>query len=227
MIFSRLFFKRLFKWIFYPALLVFLVGLVCFFWIENSVSNQLYDDAEKIPSCKTAIVLGTSRKLANDTENLYFTYRIDAAVKLYEARKIKKFILSGDNRVDQYNEPKDMRKALLERGVPDSCLVLDYAGLRTFDSMVRCKEIFGQDSVIVISQQFHTARSVFISNKIGLTAFGFNAQKVTTQKAFKIKVREFFSRIKCVLDLYIIGTKPKHLGEKINIDAPTARTSAQ
>lgn len=219
--------RRLLRWTFYAAIILAVIGASCFYWVENSTSKQLYDEVANIPSCHAAIVLGTSRQLKNGTENLYFTYRIDAAVKLYEAGKVKKFILSGDNRVDEYNEPKDMRKALLERGIPDSCLVLDYAGLRTFDSMVRCKDIFGQDSVIVVSQQFHTARGVFISNKIGLTAFGFNAQKVTTQKAVKIKFREFFSRIKCVLDLYVFGTKPRHLGEKIDIDKITHRTSAQ
>jgi SanA protein len=210
-------FKKIFKWSFYAGIIVALIGTICFFWVEKSSKKFLYDDTSAIPFCKTGLVLGTSAHLGNGNQNLYFTYRIDAAVKLFEAGKVRKLILSGDNRVNDYNEPKDMKKALLRRGVPDSCLVLDYAGLRTFDSMVRCKDIFGQDSVIVISQQFHNERSVFIANKIGLTAFGFNAQKVTTQKTFKMKFREFFSRIKCVLDLYVFNTKPRHLGEKINI----------
>ncbi len=201
----------------YISIPVFVIGVICFYWIENSNKEFIYDDVTKIPFSKTAIVLGTSHYLGNGTANLYFSYRIDAAVKLFEANKIKKFILSGDNRVNDYNEPKEMRKALMQRGVPDSCIVLDYAGLRTFDSMVRCKDVFGQDTTIVISQQFHNQRALFIANKIGITAYGFNAQEVTTQKAFKVKFREFFSRIKCVLDLYILNTKPKHLGEKIII----------
>jgi SanA protein len=199
------------------AVFIILSGSICFLWIENSNSENLFDDVSKVPPCRAAIVLGTSAHLGNGTNNLYFTYRIDAAVKLYEAQKIKKFILSGDNRVNDYNEPRDMKKALVERGVPDTCIVLDYAGLRTFDSMVRCKEVFGQDSIIVVSQQFHNVRALFIAKKIGLTAFGFNAKKVTTQKTVKMKFREFFSRIKCVLDLYIFKTKPKHLGEKIPV----------
>ena len=133
------------------------------------------------------------------------------------AKKVNYLILSGDNRVDEYNEPKDMHDALVKLGVADSCLILDYAGLRTFDSMVRSKEVFGQDSIIVVSQEFHSARAVFIANKIGLTAYGFNAQKVTTQQTLKIKIRELFSRTKCILDLYLLNTKPKHLGEKIKI----------
>lgn len=209
--------RRIIKWLSWLIFIILLFGSISFYWVENSTKENLFDSASDVPVCKVGLVLGTSHYLGNGSENLYFSYRIDAAVKLFESKKVRKFILSGDNRVNDYNEPKEMRKALMSRGIPDSCLVLDYAGLRTFDSMVRCKDIFGQDSVIVVSQQFHNARSVFIAKKIGLTAFGFNAQKVTTQKALKIKVREFFSRIKCVLDLYVFKTKPKHMGEKITI----------
>lgn len=209
--------RKIIKWAIYLSVLTLMLGVICFFWIEESNKESLYEEVNGIPFCRTGIVLGTSAHLSNGSDNLYFINRIDAAVKLIAAGKVKKLILSGDNRVDLYNEPKDMRKALLKRGVADSCIVLDYAGLRTFDSMVRCKEVFGQDSVIVISQQFHNARALFIASKIGLTAFGFNAKKVTTQKTVKMKFREFFSRIKCVLDLYILNTKPKHLGQRISI----------
>lgn len=210
-------FRKLFKLLFYCAIAIILLLAVSHLTIAYSTKKQLYTSVDSIPKTKVGIVLGTSRRLANGTKNVYFSYRIAAAKKLFEAGKVNYLILSGDNRVNNYNEPKDMQEALIEEGIPDSCLVLDYAGLRTFDSMVRCKEIFGQDSVIVISQEFHNARAVFIANKIGLKAFGYNAQKVINQKTTYIKVREFFSRTKCVLDLYLLGTKPKHMGEKIKI----------
>ncbi len=209
--------KKLLKYLFYFSLIVIIFSGICYLVIENTTEDQLYTEIKSIPKTKVGIVLGTSRLLRNGTKNLYFTYRIEAAKQLFDAQKLNYLILSGDNRVDEYNEPKDMHDALVKAGVPDSCLVLDYAGLRTFDSMVRCKAVFGQDSVIVISQEFHNARAVFIANKIGLTAFGFNAKKVTTQQTTKIKIREFFSRAKCILDLYILNTKPKHLGKKIKI----------
>jgi SanA protein len=208
---------KIFKFFFFLFLLFLITGFICFYVIEKSTQNQITYNLQSVIPCKVGLVLGTSPKLKNGNPNLYFTYRIDAAVKLYNSQKVKYLLLSGDNRRDDYNEPKEMHDALVKRGVPDSCLVLDYAGLRTFDSMVRCKDIFGQDTVIVISQQFHNARAVYIANKIGLVAYGFNAQEVTTQKAIKIKFREFFSRIKCVLDIYVLNTKPKHLGEKVNL----------
>jgi SanA protein len=201
----------------YAVLLILLLGITCFLWIEFSARQFLYDELGPVPPCKTAIVLGTSQYLKDGSKNPYFTYRMDAAEKLFRSGKVRFLILSGDNRVNDYNEPKSMQQALMRRGLPDSCLVLDYAGLRTFDSMVRCREIFGQDSVIVVSQQFHNSRAAFISKRIGLICFGYNAQRVTTQQQWKISVREFFSRIKCVLDLYVLNTKPRHLGEKIKI----------
>jgi len=200
------------------VLLLFLVsGLLCFYHIEKFSNPFLYNDASHLPPCRAALVLGTSPRLSSGTDNLYFTYRMNAAEELYRAGKVRTLILSGDNHVKDYNEPQNMKKALLRRGIPDSCLILDYAGLRTFDSMVRCREIFGQDSIIVVSQEFHNARAVFIGRKTGMVAYGFNAQKVTTQKALKMKAREFFSRIKCVLDQYVLNTRPKHLGESIRI----------
>ncbi len=209
--------RKLIKIIIYSALLILITSTICYVIISLSTQTQLYNNINDLPKTKVGIVLGTSQRLRNGTENLYFTYRINAAKKLIDSKKVSYLILSGDNRVDEYNEPKDMHDELVKLGVADSCLILDYAGLRTFDSMVRSKEIFGQDSIIVVSQEFHTARAVFIANKIGLTAFGFNAQKVTTQQTLKIKIRELFSRTKCILDLYLLNTKPKHLGEKIKI----------
>jgi SanA protein len=209
--------RLLFKCSAYAVGLILLLGIACFLWVERSARPLLFDELTFVPPCKTAIVLGTSQYLKDDSKNPYFTYRMDAAEKLFRSGKVRYLILSGDNRVNDYNEPKSMQQALMRRGLPDSCLVLDYAGLRTFDSMVRCREIFGQDSVIVVSQQFHNSRAAFISRRIGLTCFGYNAQKVSTPQQVKISLREFFSRIKCVLDLYVLNTRPRHLGKKIKI----------
>jgi len=210
-------FKKLLKPVLFCGIAFVILGVFCFYHIKNTAQPYLYDAVEKVPACKAAIVLGTSRYLKSGTENLFFTYRMAAAETLFKAGKARVFILSGDNSLNNYNEPQDMKNALMMRGIPDSCLVLDYAGLRTFDSMIRCRQIFGQDSIIVVSQKFHNERAVFIGQKTGLVSFGFNAQEVTTQRAFKTRIREFFSRIKCVLDFYLLNTQPRHLGEKIII----------
>lgn len=140
-----------------------------------------------------------------------------AAYQLFKAEKIHYLLLSGDNHIKEYDEPTDMKEALLALDIPDSCIILDYAGFRTLDSVVRCKEVFGEDSMTIISQKFHNERALFISNKNNINAIGFNAQEVNKNYSFKTRVREYFARVKCVIDIYLLYTSPKFLGDEIQI----------
>jgi SanA protein len=203
------------------ALIIFIgtciFSYTCNKWIITSTESQIYSDINKIPFRKTGLVLGASRKTTRGTDNLYFKYRIQAAYDLFTNHKIKYLILSGDNHTKGYDEPTDMRDALIEKGIPDTCLFLDYAGFRTFDSMVRSKEVFCEDSITVISQEFHNQRAIFIANKNKINAIGFNAKEVNNNYSFKTRAREILAKVKCVLDIYILYTTPKFLGEKIKI----------
>ena len=146
----------------------------------------------------------------------YFVYRIDAAAKLYHSGKIRKILISGDNRRKGYNEPEDMRNALIAKGVPDSCIVLDYAGFRTYDSMVRAKKVFGQDSLIVVSQHWHNERALYIAHRIGVEADAFDAKDRTGFTTIRLTVREWLARTKMAIDLLFMHD-PHFLGEKIEI----------
>jgi SanA protein len=137
-------------------------------------------------------------------------------VKLYNAGKIDCIIVSGDNHRRNYNEPEAMRKALVAKGIPNKAIFLDYAGFRTLDSVVRAKEIFGQDSYTIISQQFHNERAIFIAGKKKIDAIGFNARDAKLQYGYKTLIREVFARCKVFLDL-LVGKQPHFLGEKIDI----------
>jgi SanA protein len=161
-----------------------------------------------------ALVLGTSNKLRNGSANPYFENRIKAAAQLYREGKVIHFILSGDNRSKYYNEPLRMKKALVSLGVPDSAITLDNAGLRTLDSIVRTKEIFGQDKITIITQPFHSYRALFISNFYKIDAVALVTQNSTNEASLKVYLREYFARTKAILDLYILNTAPQHLGEK-------------
>jgi SanA protein len=185
--------------------------------IKSVASNKLYNDTVSIPYNKVGLLLGCSKLLSNGYPNLYYQFRINAAADLLKAGKIKYLVISGDNSRKEYNEPADMRNDLIRMGIDSSVIILDYAGFRTFDSVVRLKEIFGQNSVTIISQQFHNERAIFIAQKEGIDAVGYNAKDVTKYMGFKTKQREKLARCKAYID-YLIGTKPKYLGEKIKIE---------
>jgi SanA protein len=169
----------------------------------------------EVKSEKVGLVLGTAKYLSSGYENPYFFNRINAAVELYQSGKIKYILVSGDNSRKDYDEPGDMKEELMKKGIPEEFIFLDYAGFRTLDSVVRAKEIFGQNSIIVISQKFHNERAVFIANKHGIEAYGYNAKDVSF-KDHKTEIREIMARNKVFIDL-LFSIEPKFYGEKIDI----------
>lgn len=177
-------------------------------WITHHAEGKLFSDAEKTPAREVGLLLGSSKSIANGRDNLFFTYRIEAAVALYKAGKIKRIIVSGDNHIKGYDETTDMRNALLAAGVPDSCIIPDYAGFRTLDSVVRCKNVFGENSVTIISQRFHDERALFIADYYHMDAIAFCAKDVPARYSIRTKLREYLARFAAVLDLYVFHTSP-------------------
>ncbi|MBS1507886.1 MAG: YdcF family protein [Bacteroidetes bacterium] len=198
----------------YLILFTLLFVVISNWWVIRSTQGKVVTDISSFNGPNVALVLGTSNKLRNGSTNPYFENRIKAAAELYHEGKVAHFILSGDNRSIYYNEPMDMKKALIVLGVPDSTITLDYAGLRTLDSIVRSKEIFGQNKITIITQPFHSYRALFISQFYEIEAVAVVAQEPNTDAAINIYFREYFARTKAVLDLYILKTAPRHLGEK-------------
>jgi SanA protein len=184
--------------------------------INSTAKPYVFDTINDVPAVETGLLLGTAKILPNGDINLYFQYRIDAALELFKAGKIRYIIISGDNGRKDYNEPEDMKNELIKGGVPDSVIYLDFAGFRTFDSVIRAKKIFGQNKLISISQKFHNERMVFIARNNEIEAYGYNAQDVNKSAGFKTNFREFFARTKVFLDM-LINRKPRFLGEKIKI----------
>ena len=207
---------RLLRWGILAAAISLIFVLVADYMVRSKARGHLYTDVQQIPHNKVGLLLGTSKILPNGLQNLYFKYRIDAAVALYQAGKIDFILASGDNRKVGYDEPTAMQQDLIARGIPSERIYLDYAGFRTFDSVVRSKKVFGQDGITVISQAFHNERALYLAKANGMTAQGFNAQDVTLNAGLKTQVREKFARVKMLLDLWF-GATPKFLGEKIEI----------
>ena len=181
-------------------------------------SGNIYEDVAQVPYHKVGLLLGTAKFDRQQHPNPYYVYRIEAAIRLIKNGKIKYLIISGDHSRLTYDEPGDMRADLISAGIDSTIIFLDYAGFRTFDSMIRLKEIFGQTSVTIISQQFHNERAVYIAKRLGIRAVGFNAAAVRGNQGASTRFREKFARIKLFVDFWL-GTGPKFLGKKISIPA--------
>jgi SanA protein len=192
------------------------IALIAYAYYSASWASRgkLFDDVAKLPAAKVGLVFGTSDRYKG-RENKYFRYRINAAVEVWKAGKVETLIVSGDNREEDYNEPKKMKVALIKEGVPEDRIVCDYAGLRTLDSVVRANKIFGAKKILVISQQFQNERAIYLAQANGMKAYGYNAQDVNFEAGFKTKVREIGARVKMWLDVNYLDTRPTHLGDKV------------
>ncbi|WP_239541180.1 SanA/YdcF family protein [Cryomorpha ignava] len=213
--------KKIGKILKFVLLPLFIAGLMLILISNKLVSNEskdCYTSVTEIPESDVALLLGTAKYRKNGGRNLYYRYRMEAAVKLFKAGKVKAIICSGDNATRYYDEPSTMKADLVKMGVPASLIYLDFAGFRTLDSVVRSKEIFSQTSITVVSQSFHNERALYIAYHKGIKAIGFNAQDVTRSYGLKTQAREFLARVKTILDIHFLNTEPKFLGEKIRIN---------
>ena len=180
------------------------VVLVCNWWVVHNTRDQIYFNLHKLPANDVGLVLGTSKFVRTGKENLFFRYRMEATARLWKEGKVKYLILSGNNDSEYYNEPVDMQRALVKLGVPASVMTLDYAGYRTFDSVVRCKDVFKQEKITIISQNFHNARALYIGNHTGVDAVAFAAQDVPDGYSLKTLIREYLARPYALLDVHLL-----------------------
>jgi len=201
--------------------LLFVVGTNV--WVVRSTAPKVFTDLTQLPDHRVALVLGTSHRTVGGGSNPFFQKRMEKAAELYRLGKIDHFILSGDNSSRYYNEPMAMRKALVKMGVPEEAITLDYAGLRTLDSVVRCQKVFGQNKIIIITQPFHSYRALFISRYYNIDAVAMVADEPDFDYAVKVRFREYLARPKAVLDLYVLKTAPRFLGDKEQINTSTAQ----
>lgn len=204
-------------------LIYFLIPAACLLavlaadWrVSRFAAPYISGTAQTLPENRAALLLGTTPKLADGRANLYFQYRIQAAADLYSGGKVRHIIVSGDHSRSGYNEPEAMREALIAHGIPAEAITADYAGLRTLDSVIRARDIFGQSRYIIVSQAFHNERAVYLARRHGIEAYGYNARDVAISWGLKTRLREYGARLKMFWDL-AIGTRPRHGGEPVKL----------
>lgn len=196
--------------------IIILLIFYCDQRVRSAAQGKTFSDVNDVPHNHVGLLLGTAKHLKIGGVNPYYSYRITAAAQLLQTSKIDYLVISGDNGRQEYNEPEMMRADLIAAGIDSSRIFLDYAGFRTFDSMIRLREIFSQHTVTIISQKFHNERALYIAKREGITAIGFNAKDVTAAAGLRTQLREKLARVKVFAD-YLFNTEPKFLGPKVNI----------
>ncbi|KFA59088.1 vancomycin high temperature exclusion protein [Gilliamella sp. Choc4-2] len=184
-------------------------------WISYKTAPLIYHDENKLPYRAVGVVLGTSKYVRGGGINGFYRNRIDGAIDLYWQGKVDYLLLSGDNALLSYNEPITMQKDLIKAGIPREAIVLDYAGFRTFDSVVRANKVFDANDFTIITQEFHCERAIFIALAQNIQAQCFAVPAPRSMKL--VRIREMFARVSAFIDLYILNKKPKYLGPVIPI----------
>lgn len=185
--------------------------------VEKYAENRIFSTVCTVPHNRVALLLGTSPLNRYGRPNSYFTNRIVTAAELYHAGKVDYIIASGDNHTKQYNEPSAMRDSLIAQGVPADRIILDFAGFRTLDSVVRAKEVFGCDSLTIISQDDHSARALYLAEANGIQAVAISAPiRAGRRVRVRLALREWLARYRMMLDIWF-GKRPHFLGDKIEI----------
>lgn len=194
-------------------IVLWLLAAVLFFaavtnlWVVLTTADQIILAKDLNDKEQTALILGTSYQTVEGTSNPFFTSRMSTGIALYEENLVGDFILSGSATM-YYNEPKAMARSLQDANIPESVLTFDTLGVRTLASIVRCKEVYKKEKVIIITQKFHAYRALFISNYYELEAVAIPTDDVNSNGKAGIILREFFARPLAVIDLYILNSRP-------------------
>ncbi|MCL6217841.1 SanA/YdcF family protein [Zunongwangia pacifica] len=204
------------KSILYTVILIVLgilitLGLEAF--IKQDISSRMYAKIDEVPNAKTAIVLGAS-VYSDGKLSPILQDRVDTAIDLLKHHKVEEILISGDHSSDNYNEVDAIANYLKKHGISRDKLILDHAGFDTYDSMYRASKVFNITDAIVITQQFHLPRALFISKHLGLDYYGFEAKEREFKIENKIMKREKLANYKALFEV-IFQTKPKVLNKKI------------
>ncbi len=211
--------RSIFFWLFtLPLLLLVAFIVLCNLWIVGSTEKRVFGTVEEVAAAPVGLVLGTSKKVSPDILNLHFQNRLKAAAELIKSGRVEKLLVSGYRDSQYYDETRDMTKGLIEMGVSKGDILADDQGARTLDSLSRAKTVFGIEDVVIVSDDFHVNRALFIADHVGVNATALKSATVDRMDSRGVRVREFFARVKAVIDLYFF--RPESQREVIAADSP-------
>lgn len=199
--------KKRIKFMLYLLAWLLLIAILCNAWVLISTQGHVYRDTRTLPDGRDILVLGTSPTTQEGRPNAFFLSRIRSAASLYQAGKARRIIVSGHREPPNYDEPGEMKKALENLGVPSELIITDAAGVRTLDSVIRAREVYGSERLTIVSDPFHVNRALFIARNTGLDSIAY-APTAAVNPPLWLLGREFLARIAAILDVFIFKTRP-------------------
>lgn len=180
--------------------------IICDQSVAYNAEGRLFDNVDSIPHREVGLILGTSPVSTwYGRRNYYFDHRIKAGAELYKAGKVDWLVVSGGdyrNTENGYDEPVAMRDSLMKQGVDSTRIILDYDGTRTLNSIAKMRDIYGQDSITIISQKYHNERALYQAKHLGIDAIAFNAKTPGRRTSWwRNRGREVLARVKLFMDV--------------------------
>lgn len=213
------------KSLFIIGILIFLITSLIVMGIDSHVrkssKNYIHDidkisDVIKNESMDAVIILG-AYVFPNGNPSTMLKDRLDTGIELYKMGLVNKIIVTGDHGQTDYDEVNAMRDYLVSKQIELEDVFMDHAGFNTYDSMFRARDVFLVDTAIIVTQEYHLMRAVYIARRLGLKAFGVNADKRLYANYRYYNMREIAARFKDFVQVNILSTKPKFLGEAIPV----------
>ncbi|MCP2043033.1 vancomycin high temperature exclusion protein [Pontibacter sp. HSC-36F09] len=205
------------KYLLVVPLACFVIAMACVFaltLVKRQSNQYTFRQTEHVPSCYTGIIFGAG--IRNGKPSKYLQDRLDAGIRLYEAGIVQRLLLSGDNSSHNYDELKVMRDYCLKKNVRVDDIFLDFAGFDTYSTLYRAKEVFKVDRAVLVSQNYHLNRAIYIGRSLGLDSYGYIADKGHYAGYRRNYLREVLAMVNAFMEVNL-NRKPKFLGEPVDI----------
>lgn len=216
---NKLIIKRIVIFISSCVLVIIGIIAICYASVVSNAEGRTYDSVDSIPHNRVGLLLATSPITPGGAHNFYFENRIKAAEELFMSGKVDLIIASGGDYTQTVkngcDEPKAIRDSLVSRGIAADRIILDYDGTRTINSIAKAKEIYRLDTLTIISQRYHNERAIYLADKYGLHAIGFNAEPSPIRRnRIKNTLREYLARVKMFIDVF--QNKPMKFNHEVS-----------
>lgn len=203
------------------------ITILCIMFRVQSYGQKYILDIEKMPKDTDAMIILGAGLTQDGTPSDLLRDRLDTALEVYDADVCDTIVLSGDHGSEYYNEVGTMKKYIVneEENVDQSRIFLDHAGFNTYDSMYRAKNIFGIDKAIIVTNEYHLPRALYIARNLGIDAYGMVSDKRVYRNINSYTFREKLAQVKAFLNINIFKPESESLGNIIPVNTSDGRVT--